>query len=95
MSQSQSSIYKKPNDNNNINNQNYFVNNNMNNENSYNYDNNGSQYYIQNNNNINNSINNINIPNNLLSSTETTGPYRYMRKNRKDEPNLLDLLRDK
>jgi hypothetical protein len=97
MSQSQSSIYKKPNDNNNINNHNYYVNNNMNNENSnsYNYDNNGSQYYIQNNNNINNNINNINIPNNLLSSTETTGPYRYMRKNRKDEPNLLDLLMEK
>ena len=61
-----------------------------------------------NDNNINNQINNEGynnynikeqnnniVQNFLLSSTDTTGPYRYMRKNRKDEPNLIDLLMDK
>ena len=64
-----------------------------NNANNYN-NNNNFENKITNPYNVNNNINN-NISNNLLSSTDTTGPYRYMRKNRKDEPNLIDLLMDK
>ena len=64
-----------------------------NNANNYN-NNNNFENKITNPYNVNNNISN-NISNNLLSSTDTTGPYRYMRKNRKDEPNLIDLLMDK
>ena len=37
---------------------------------------------------------NINASNNLLSSIDTTGPYRYTRKNR-NEPDLMNLLMNK
>ena len=72
---------------------NYQMDNNANKEkfNNYNYNN---ENIITNPYNVNNNISN-NISNNLLSSTDTTGPYRYMRKNRKDEPNLIDLLMEK
>ena len=65
-----------------------------NNANNYNNNNNNFENKITNPYNVNNNISN-NISNNLLSSTDTTGPYRYMRKNRKDEPNLIDLLMEK
>ena len=62
-----------------------FINNQINNDKYNNYKNrNNKEEYS-----------NINFQNNLLSSTDTTGPYRYLRKNRKDEPNLIDLLMDK
>ena len=85
--QKQSGFYNNNNDD--INNDKF--NNNINNENFKNH-----PYYnkiIVLPNNIDNNIN-MNAKNNLLSSTETTGPFRYMRKNN-DEPNLIDLLMNK
>ena len=66
---------------------------------------NEKDYFINNNqintkikvyNNLNNLSfkNNINLSNNLLSSTDTSGPYRYTRKNM-DEPDLMKLLMNK
>ena len=69
------------------------------------FNSNEKNYFINNNkinnkrniNNINNNLsnfsfkNNLNISNNLLLSTDTSGPFRYIRKNR-EEPDLLELL---
>ena len=72
------------------------------------FNSNEKNYFINNNRNINSnrnindisSINNYsfkvnnNISNNLLSSTDTTGPFRYIRKNG-NEPDLIELLMNK
>ena len=78
--QSQSDLFKS-------NEKDYFINNNQIN----------TKIKVYNNtNNLNNLSfkNNINLSNNLLSSTDTSGPYRYTRKNM-DEPDLMKLLMNK
>ena len=82
--QSQSDLFKS-------NEKDYFINNNQINSkkrgiNNINIINNSNNFSFQN--------NNINITNNLLSSTDTTGPFRYTRKNM-DEPDLMKLLMNK
>ena len=82
--QSQSDLFKS-------NEKDYFINNNQINSkkrgiNNINIINNSNNFSFQN--------NNINITNNLLSSTDTTGPFRYTRKNM-DEPDLMKLLTNK
>ena len=68
----------------------YFINNNQINSNRktnniINYTNNFNNFYFK---------NNVDISNNLLSSTDTNGPFRYIRKNM-NEPNLMELLMNK
>lgn len=79
--QSQSDLFKS-------NEKDYFINNNQ--------INNKRKIYNNNINNLNNFSfkNNMNISNNLLSSTDTSGPFRYTRKNM-DEPDLMKLLMNK
>ena len=79
--QSQSDLFKS-------NEKDYFINNNQ--------INNKRKIYGGGVNNLNNFSfkNNMNISNNLLSSTDTSGPFRYTRKNM-DEPDLMKLLMNK